>query len=147
MAIRRSAALGDGARNEGPAGKAVDADAVEPGAGAGRRIAVAKLLAELHPEAPEDVPSLVAVGDRPGAPLGIARRHLDDGAIGTEEMGDLVRQVVYRLYTFQAKAHDLLFVAMMDRALAEACRRGEPELDEKFLSGIESRHRRAEEEH
>ncbi len=31
-------------------------------------------------------------------------------------LGDLMRQVVNRLYTFQAKAHDLHFVAMMDRA-------------------------------
>ncbi len=36
--------------------------------------------------------------------------------VGTEELGDLMRQVVNRLYTFQAKAHDLHFVAMMDRA-------------------------------
>ena len=47
--------------------------------------------------------------------------------IGTEEMGELMRQVVNRLYTFQAKAHDLHFVVMMDRALAEAWRWDEPE--------------------
>ena len=34
--------------------------------------------------------------------------------IGNDEMGNLMRQVVNRLYTFQAKAHDLHFVAMMD---------------------------------
>ena len=28
--------------------------------------------------------------------------------IGNEEMGDLMRQVVNRLYTFQARAHDWL---------------------------------------
>lgn len=66
--------------------------------------------------------------------------------IGTEEMGKLMRQIVNRLYTFQARAHDLHFVAMMDRALAEAWRRDEPELDEIILSGIESSRRRAEEE-
>ena len=66
--------------------------------------------------------------------------------IGNEEMGDLMRQVVNRLYTFQARAHDLHFVAMMDRALAEAWRWDEPELDEIILSGIESSRRRAEED-
>ena len=34
------------------------------------RVAVAKMLAELHPEPSEDVSSLVAVGDGPGAPPG-----------------------------------------------------------------------------
>ena len=66
--------------------------------------------------------------------------------IGNGEMGDLTRQVVNRLYTFQTKGHDLHFVAMMDRALAEAWRWDEPELDETILSGIESSRRRAEEE-
>ena len=66
--------------------------------------------------------------------------------IGTEEMRDLMRKVVNRLYTFQAKAHDLQFVAMMDRALAEAWRWDDPELDEIFLSAIESSRRRAEEQ-
>ena len=65
--------------------------------------------------------------------------------IGNEEMGRLMRQVVNRLYTFQAKADDLHFVAMMDRALAEAWRWDEPELDETILSGIASSHRRATE--
>ena len=54
--------------------------------------------------------------------------------------------VVNRLYTFQAKAHDLHFVAMMDGALAEAWRWDEPELDEIILSGIQSSRRRAKEE-
>ena len=65
--------------------------------------------------------------------------------IGTEEMGRLMRQVVNRLYTFQAKADDLHFVAMMDRALAEASRWDEPELDETILSAIASSRRRANE--
>ena len=43
------------------------------------------------------------------------------------------------------KKDDLHFVAMMDRALAEAWRWDEPELDEIILSAIESSHRRAEE--
>ena len=65
--------------------------------------------------------------------------------IGDEEMGRLMRQVVNRLYTFQAKANDLHFVAMMDRALSEATRWDEPELDEIILSAIASSQRRAEE--
>ena len=65
--------------------------------------------------------------------------------IGTEEMGRLMRQVVNRLYTFQAKADDLHFVTMMDRALAEASRWDEPELDEIILSAIASSRRRANE--
>ena len=56
--------------------------------------------------------------------------------IGQEEMGRLMRQAVNRLYTFQA---------MMDRALAEARRWGEPELDEIILSAIASTRRRSEE--
>ncbi len=55
--------------------------------------------------------------------------------IRNEEMGRLMRQVVNRLYTFQAKADDLHFVGMMDAALAEAWRWDEPELDEILLSG------------
>ena len=43
------------------------------------------------------------------------------------------------------KKDDLHFVAMMDRALAEAWRWDETELDEIILSAIESSHRRAEE--
>ena len=65
--------------------------------------------------------------------------------IGTDEMGRLMRQVVNRLYTFQAKADDPHFVRMMDRALAEAGRWDEPELDEIILSTIASSRRRAEE--
>ena len=64
--------------------------------------------------------------------------------IGDEEMGCLMRHVVNRLYTFQAKADDLRFVAMMDRALGEAWRWDEPELDEIILSAIASSRRRAE---
>ena len=64
--------------------------------------------------------------------------------IGSEEMGRLMRQVVNRLYTFQAKADDPHFVTMMDWALAEAWRWDEPELDEIILSAIASSRRRAE---
>ena len=65
--------------------------------------------------------------------------------IGNDEMGRLMREVVNRLYTFQAKADDPHFVRPMDRALAEAARRDEPELDEIILSAIASSRRRAEE--
>ena len=60
-------------------------------------------------------------------------------------MGCPMRQVVNRLYTFQAKADDLHFVTMMDWALAEAWRWDEPELDEIILSAIAPSCRRAEE--
>ena len=46
---------------------------------------------------------------------------------------------------FQAKADDLHFVAMMDRALAETWSLDETPLDEIILSEIASSHRRAEE--
>ena len=65
--------------------------------------------------------------------------------IGNDEMGRLMLQVVNRLYTYQAKADDLHFVTMMDRALAEASRWDEPELDEIILSAIASSRRRANE--
>ena len=65
--------------------------------------------------------------------------------IGNDEMGRLMWQVVNRLYTYQAKADDLHFVTMMDRALAEAWRWDEPELNEIILSAIASSRRRATE--
>ena len=55
--------------------------------------------------------------------------------IGNEEMRELMREVVNRLYTYQMKADDRHFVAMMDRALAEAWQWDEPELDEAIVSG------------
>ena len=64
--------------------------------------------------------------------------------IGNEEMGRLMRQVVNRLYTYQLKADDPHFVAMMDRALAEAWQWDEPQLDEAMVSGIERSRLRAE---
>ena len=96
-----------GARKAGAAGKGADMDAVEPGAGAGGGIAVAKLLAELHPEASEDVPALVAVGDGPCAPPGVARRDLDDGpvaGVGEHRIGR--GRVRLALHT-QHPAHDV----------------------------------------
>ena len=71
---------------------------------------------------------------------------LEVSRIGTEELGALMRQAANRLYTFQAKAHDLHFVAILDRALAETWRWDEPKLDEIIVPGIESSRRRVEEE-
>lgn len=65
--------------------------------------------------------------------------------IGDEEMGRQICQVVNRLYTFQVKADDVHFVAMMVGALAEAWRWDEPELDEAIVSATASRRRRAKE--
>ena len=70
-----------GVRQSRAAGQAADADPVEPDAGPGRGVVVTKLLAQLHPEASEDVPALVAVGDGPRAPPGVAGRDLDDGPV------------------------------------------------------------------
>ena len=65
--------------------------------------------------------------------------------IGRKEMRDLMRQVVNRLYTFQVKAEDPVFVELMDHSLAEAWRWDEPELDEILLAGIETRRQRGQE--
>ena len=75
---QRSGGYRGGAPNAGAVGKAANPDAFEPVAGTGGGVDVSKLLAELHPEASEDVPALVAVGDRACAPPGAARRDLDD---------------------------------------------------------------------
>ena len=71
--------------------KAADADAVEPGAGESGRIAVAKLLAELHPEPFEDLSSHVEVGEGLGVPAGIVSEDLNDGPVdgGDENLGNL----------------------------------------------------------
>ena len=76
-----SGGFSSGVRQVSAAGEAADADPVEPGAGTCRGIVIAKLLAELHPEPAEDVPALVAVGDGPRAPPGVAGRDLDDGPV------------------------------------------------------------------
>ena len=65
--------------------------------------------------------------------------------IGNDEMGHLMRQVVNRLYTFQAKADNLHFVGMMDQTLADAWRWDEAELHKIIPLAIASRLRRAEE--
>lgn len=65
--------------------------------------------------------------------------------IGNEEMGRLMRQVVNRLYTFQAKAKDPHFSPTMNRSLSAARRWDEPELDETILSAIALSRQSAEE--
>ena len=65
----------------GAASQQADADAVEPSVGARLRGAVAKVLAEFHPEPSEDVPALVAGGDGACAPPEAARGDLDDGLV------------------------------------------------------------------
>ena len=52
--------------------------------------------------------------------------------------------MVNGLYTIQAKANDLHFVAMMDRAVAESWMMDEPSLDEITPPGIESSCQRTE---
>ena len=54
-----------------------------------------------------------------------------------------MREVVNRRYTYQVKAGDPGFVAMVDRALAESRGWDEPELDQAIVSGIERARRRA----
>ena len=58
--------------------------------------------------------------------------------IGNEGMVRLRHLVDNLLYPFQMRADDLNFVAMMDRAPAEAWKWDKPELDEIMLSGMES---------
>ncbi|MDP5306336.1 hypothetical protein [Paracoccus spongiarum] len=57
--------------------------------------------------------------------------HLDD-----DEMRNLMRQIVDRLYTFHLKADDAEFRDHLDRWLAVAGRWDEPKLDEAFLATI-----------
>ena len=78
-AKRRSGDFRDSDRDGGGAGKAADADEIEPGAGVGGRITVAKLFPELYPEPSEDVSSLVAVVERFGVPAPIVSGDLNDG--------------------------------------------------------------------
>ncbi len=56
----------------GRVGQPADADAAGPGGGARGGIAVAQLLAQLHPEPPQHVRAAVTVALRPGPPPGVA---------------------------------------------------------------------------
>ena len=63
--------------------------------------------------------------------------HFDD-----DTMRELMRQVVNKIYTFQAKMADPVFLDIADRCLREAQLWDEPEMDEDFLAAIESRRAR-----
>ena len=56
-----------------------------------------------------------------------------------EEMKDLMRQVVNRLYTFHSRAADPDFQCILDRWMPVARGWDAPELDEAFVSAIEAR--------
>ena len=55
--------------------------------------------------------------------------HVDDDA-----MRDLMRQIVDRVYTFQAKAEDPAFLKVIDRWSSVAAAWDEPRLDEVLLN-------------
>ena len=62
--------------------------------------------------------------------------------IEPDEVRDLMRQVVNRLYTCHLKAGDPQFFGMLDWAAREARGWDEPEFDEVILEGLEARRRR-----
>lgn len=57
--------------------------------------------------------------------------HLDD-----DQMRDLMRQVVNRLYTFHMRCDDPAFLQRTDRWMTVAEKWDEPQLDQKFLGAI-----------
>ncbi len=66
--------------------------------------------------------------------------------ISQDEMRDLMRTVVNRLYTCQLYAGDPDFFGILSSAVAEARPWDEPELDEVMLKSFESRRKRGLEE-
>ena len=65
--------------------------------------------------------------------------------IEPDDMRDLMRLVVNRLYTCHLKAGDPDFFGMLDWAVREAREWDEPVLDEVMLEGLEARRRREQE--
>ena len=63
-----------------------------------------------------------------------------------DEMRDLMRQVVNRLYTCHLNAGDPDFFGMLSWAVAEAREWDEPELDVGMLKSLESKRRREREQ-
>ena len=63
--------------------------------------------------------------------------HFDD-----DMMRELMRHVVNKPYTFQAKAEDLVFLDVVDLCLRAARAWDDPELDEDFLAAIARRRAR-----
>lgn len=57
--------------------------------------------------------------------------HLDD-----DQMRDLMRQIVNRLYTFHMSCDDPAFLALAERWMTVAGKWDEPELDRAFLGAI-----------
>ena len=57
--------------------------------------------------------------------------------IHDDEMRDLMRQIVNRLYTFHLNSDDPEFRSEIDHWMTVAGKWDEPELDEKFLRAIE----------
>ena len=66
--------------------------------------------------------------------------------IEQDEMRDLMRKVVNRLYTCYLNAGDPDFFGMLSWAVAEAREWDEPELDEGVLKSLESKRRREQEQ-
>ena len=66
--------------------------------------------------------------------------------IEPDEMRELMRQVVNRLYTCHLKAGDPQFFGMLDWAAREAREWDEPALDEVMLKGLEARRSRGRNE-
>ena len=64
--------------------------------------------------------------------------------IQQDEMRELMRQIVNRLYTVNLNASDMDFLGMLDWAAMEAGKWDEPELDEVTIRGLERRRRRNE---
>ena len=62
--------------------------------------------------------------------------------IEQDEMRELMRQIVNRLYTVNLKSGDMEFLGMLERAAMEAGKWDEPELDEVTMQGLEQRRKR-----
>ena len=81
LAKRQSGSPRSGTRNIGAAAKTADLDVVEPSAGAGSGITIAKLPTELHPKPAEAVATLVSVDYQAHAPSSVVRQDLHDGPV------------------------------------------------------------------
>ena len=64
--------------------------------------------------------------------------------IEQNDMRELMRQIVNRLYTINLNTGDMDFLGMLDRAAMEAGEWDEPELDEVTMKGLERRRKRDE---
>ena len=64
--------------------------------------------------------------------------------IQQDQMRELMRQIVNRLYTVNLNAGDMDFLGMLDWAAMEAGKWDEPELDEVTIRGLERRRKRNE---